>query len=62
MKPILVMLALAALLTAGCATRQQSDRDALLDCRSRADELVKARYTPAWDEAVRQCMDGQANP
>lgn len=60
MKPILVMLALAMLLTAGCATQQQTDRDAILDCNSYADGQVKARYTPAWDQAVQQCLEKRA--
>lgn len=59
MKPILLMLALAMLVTAGCAA-QQPDQDAILDCNSYADGQVKARYTPEWDKAVQQCLEMQA--
>lgn len=61
MRPILLMLALAMLTTAGCVAGQRTtDQDVLLDCRRQADEVVKARYTPPWDESVRQCMEKQA--
>ena len=63
MKPFLVILALAAVLAAGCAGHQTDgvDRDTLLDCRSKADEMHKARYGDDWEAAVRQCLKERAD-
>lgn len=51
--------ALAALLLAGCATGGAMGGDddaALLECRAKADEMYKARYTNKWEAAVQECL------
>lgn len=54
--------ALAALLLAGCAagSGSRSGDETLLDCRAKADERFKARYTDEWNAAVEQCLKERA--
>jgi outer membrane biogenesis lipoprotein LolB len=58
----LIAAALAALLLSGCATfgAPGAEDDALLQCRAQADEHHKARYTPQWEAAVKDCLDARA--
>jgi hypothetical protein len=62
----LLAAALAAMILTGCATFGSSGADdqTLLECRAQADEIHKARYTPQWEAAVRDCAAarGQAAP
>jgi len=62
MKATLAILALTALFMTGCAGHQggDADRDALLDCRAKADEQYKARYSTEWEAAVQQCLKQKA--
>jgi len=62
MKVSLAILALCALFMTGCAGHQDDgvDRDTLLDCRAKADEQYKARYTEPWNTAVEQCLKQRA--
>lgn len=48
-----------ALMTAGCASTGGGGTydETLMDCRSKADGVVKARYTPKWQAVVDQCME-----
>lgn len=50
-------LALTASACAGPSATRSADEDLLLDCRAKADEAVKSRYTGPWERAVRQCLD-----
>jgi len=51
--------ALVALLLAGCAghgAMSATDDTVLLECRAKADEIYKTRYTTKWEAAVVSCL------
>ena len=61
----LLTLALALLLTACAAASgggRTADEELLMDCRAKADETGKARYTGPWERAVQDCLDQARTP
>ncbi|WP_028587214.1 hypothetical protein [Desulfocurvus vexinensis] len=59
---IVLAAVLAAMALTGCAAHggPGAADDTLLQCRALADEAHKARYTPAWEATVQDCLEARA--